>query len=45
MGIVGTHESTVGPTSDGWHKDLQINWLFKSVDYNKREISVIERVQ
>ena len=24
---------------------LQINWLFKSVDYNKREISVIQRVQ
>ena len=22
-----------------------INWLFKSVDYNKREISVIQRVQ
>ena len=24
---------------------LQIKWLFKSVDYNKREISVIQRVQ
>ena len=24
---------------------LQINWLSKSVDYNKREISVIQRVQ
>ena len=24
---------------------LQINWLFKSVDYNKREIGVIQHVQ
>ena len=28
---------------DGWLSS--INWLFKSVDYNKREISVIQRVQ